>query len=416
MTPNAKNESKAIDFNVFLQDGVIIDLVIKRWRGKNKLDESEMGLQQSSNNDYSNFMNKYVTLGSKNLFPKDVLEKISSIEVRTRKNLKEYSYESPWGRFVPLTAYDKWKENNEKFKEEFFKMRDEIVDDYPNIISTVKEDYKPLAGSVYKRINGLPIDQPTAIPSDFIQEFLQSIIDQIPSPDEIKESFIFEVNLSSLPDLVTGMSGESLSPIPPVSYSPTQEDNNSSVPNTEKIVSMLPKEVTAQSKLTTEEKSKKKKEIQTDINKSMLGENNEKLELFIGNVLTKIRELSIEASDDIIKSIDKNEGKLVGRTSLRATNLINKVRALDFYGDNQLKEYIDELEKLMEEKPKERSVEDIKRQVSNIKTYSEKSLSELMKKQNIKSTSQKRTVPHGKKSSQKAVPLNVKPTQKRNIK
>ena len=390
---NKKTEAKAIDFNVFLQDGVIIDLQIKRWRGKNKLDESELGLQQNTNPDYNDFMNKYVSLGYKNLFPKDILERISSIEVRSRKNLKEFSYESPWGRFVPLTAYDQWKEGNEKLQEDFFNIRDEIVRDYANIIERVKKDYLPLAGTVYKRINNYSINQVKEVPREFVRDFLQGILDQIPTPEEIRESFIFEVMISSLPDLVTGISSGNTN----ISYdsppkrtlkwddnddstpivSNSKNENQKDIPNTEKIKKMIPKETMVGSILSQEEKEKKKKTINADINKSLLGKDNEKLEQFISNVLSQIREVSIEASNDILDSIEKNDGKMVGRASIRARNLISKVRALDFYGDATIKEHIDEIEKLLDEKPKKRSVEKIRERVQGLKDYSETSLKSI---------------------------------------
>ena len=376
-------ESKEIDFNVFLQDGVIVTLEIKRWRGKNKLDESELGLQQNDNSDYNDFMNKYVTLGSKNLFPKDILEKISSIEVRARKNLKEYSYESPWGRFVPLTAYDKWKDNNEKLQEEFFTIRDEIVRDYDVIIGQVKSDYMPLAGTVYKRINGVSIGAMVQVPKEFVQGFLQEILDQIPSPEEIKDSFIYESNLSSLPDLVTGMEG--ISDI---------SDLSTQIPDTSRIIDMLPSETMTGNIIDDSSKQEKKKKIKEDINKSLLGSNNEKLETFINNVLNQIREISIEASNDILSSIEKNEGKMVGRTSIRARNLIEKVRAMDFYGDSTIREYIDKIETLLNEEPKKRSVNEIKTQVEKLKEYSENSLKEINKNISVK-----RSYKKGKKQS-----------------
>ena len=423
---NKTNDAKSIDFNVFLQDGVIIDLQIKRWRGKNKLDESELGLQQNSNPDYNEFMKKYVSLGSKNLFPKDVLERISSIEVRSRKNLKELSYESPWGRFVPLTAYDQWKEGNEKLQEDFFDIRDEIVRDYSKIVERVKKDYLPLAGTVYKRINNYAIDQVREVPKDFVQDFLQGILDQIPTAEEIRESFIFEVIISALPDLVTGMPGSE----PNVSYenkprknldwdSPNNDYTPSKniIPNTDKLTKNIPEETMVGSILTDKEKQAKKKEIQKDINKSLLGKNNEKLESFINSVLSQIREISIEASNDILESIDKNDGKMVGRASIRARNLISKVRALDFYGDATIKQHIDEIEALLDEKPKKRSVEKIRERVQNLKDYSETSLQTINHTKTVKRSPKKKmelkpTQNNKKSTSVKRSPSKKKPKEK----
>lgn len=381
------SKSKEIDFNVFLQDGVIISLEIKRWRGKNKLEQDELGLQQDASQAYDNFMKKYVTLGFKNLFPKDILEKISSVEVRARKNLKEYSYESPWGRFVPLTAYERWKENNEKMQEEFFKIRDEIVDNYDEIVERVKSDYIPLAGTVYKRENNIPLSKQTEIPKSFINDFLTNILDQIPSPEEIKESFIYEINLSSLPDLITGMDSVMPSTAPTSGVTATSP----AISNTERLVEKLPEEALTGSTLDVFEKQEKKKQIQEDINKSVLGKDNEKLESFLSSVLGQIREISIEASKDILTSIDNNDGKLVGRASIRARNLIDKVRAMDFYGDSRLRELMDDLEKLLDEKPKKRSIEKIKEQVEQIKNYSEESLSELNTRIKVKRSFSKRS-------------------------
>src|SRR6266702_2148186 len=61
-------------------------------------------------------------------------EELKSLERSARYCLDRYSLKSHWGAFVPVTAYQKWKEENALYEKEFVKLRDRLVENYDLIV------------------------------------------------------------------------------------------------------------------------------------------------------------------------------------------------------------------------------------------------------------------------------------------
>ena len=335
--------SEGFSIEVFRGEGVIVSLNIKRWRGKAKLESDELGLQEELLPQFREFMGKYIGLGQKLLLPKDYDERIKAVEVTARGNLKEYAYDSPWGAFIPFTSYDAFMDINESCREKFFALRDEIDEAYDEILDTIEQDYATLAVVVYKRTQNIPLGQVTKAPREFVDAFLQSVMSQIPPRKKIYESFIFETKFMSIPDI------------------------------------MVPLDTAGEDEVLPNGRSKAevREAAQEQVRRTVLGEGDENLESFLDTVVSHLRELARDGSEGIVASIDRNDGKLVGRTSVRARNLVKKIRLKDFYGDAKLREYVDRLEALLAAAPEERSVIEIRSAFVELGNYSSTSLEEL---------------------------------------
>lgn len=65
---------------------------------------------------------------------------------------------------------------------------------------------------------------------------------------------------------------------------------------------------------------------------------------FVTDVLVRIRTMAYEGARAIVDSIDRNDGKFIGRTSMKTASLIATLRKMDFYGDRDLTDLVDTLE------------------------------------------------------------------------
>ena len=115
-----------------MAQGLIVKLRISRWRAKAKLDFDKLGLT-FVNDDSLDFMKKYVSLGTQKLLPPAEMGAMEVLERRARNNLKSYSFDTIWGRFVPMTAFDEWKANNDAIYEDFKEFELTFVDRYDEI-------------------------------------------------------------------------------------------------------------------------------------------------------------------------------------------------------------------------------------------------------------------------------------------
>ena len=195
----SNSSTGTVDWSVYLQQGVIIDLQIKRYRGTTTIGFPELGINPDTSAEYSNFLNDYLKPGQKRLTPPEIESSLKSIETQARNNLKECSYDcsafDSTGKFVPATAYQAFKEQNKEFERRFWDIRDEFANSYDDIIERVRKDYRLLAINLYKQ------SHPDAdkVPTRFINSFVNGIIEQIPPREEIVASFEYNTYLRRIP-------------------------------------------------------------------------------------------------------------------------------------------------------------------------------------------------------------------------
>ena len=167
--------------------GIIVRLNIKRWRGRSKIEPEELGIDRIDEQ-WESFSDEYINYGSKLLLPKRILKRMNNVECSARRNIKEYSFDTVWGQFVPCSVFDEWKTKNEEIKEKYIKEARLIYDDYESIIKEVIEEYKQMATKTYKRAK--MTEDYTSFENRFIDNIKREIIS--------KEDFLESLDYTSL--------------------------------------------------------------------------------------------------------------------------------------------------------------------------------------------------------------------------
>ena len=192
---NVKERVKEDWALALMTQGVIAKLSVSKWCGYASLSSEELGLKYSDKSSRE-FMEKYITLGREKLVPPEIYKKVIQIENKARNNLRVHSFPTVWGWFVPFTAFDSWEKENQTIQQQFLSLAQEIGEDYLNITSIIKTEYKKMAQDVWKRL------YPTSVadaPDSFTENFVNQIVDKIPSRIDIVSSFKYDVTYFVIP-------------------------------------------------------------------------------------------------------------------------------------------------------------------------------------------------------------------------
>lgn len=376
-----------VDWSVFLQEGVIVTLTIKRYRGTTSVDFSELGIDDTSDKQFKNILSEYIMPGTKRLIPPEIEGQLKSIETSARQNLKEKGFDctalASNGKFVPKSMYSEFKKMNEELQSRFYSIRDSFANDYNSIIEHVRKDYKVLAENLYMQSHP-DAKKPSA---KYVNSFVDKIISQIPSSDEIVASFEYTTVLSRIPaNLLNVIAKKQNIDEKVMRIAATNQENIPSNKKTAKASKSSRQKIidagramgmdTADAFLLPDDENELD-EIERDIRKSIKDQSKEMANDFVTDILVRVRNDASEGADAIIKSIEKNNGKLVGRASIKAHSLVNDLQKMNFYNDSNLEEKINALSEALGEDKSIRDVESVKKAAEDLKKWADGDLTTL---------------------------------------
>lgn len=332
-----------------------------------KVNFDELGIDAESDDKLSAFLGEYIEPGMKCLIPPEIKGQLKSIETTARQNLKAHSFDcsafSSTGKFVPKTMYKEFKEINDELVDRFYEIRDNFADNYDRIIEHVRKDYRVLAGQLYMQSH--PAAKRPA-PS-FVNSFVDAIVEQIASPDEILASFEFKTNMQVIPEYLLRV----------ISQKNTID---------ERVMRIAASNQPALTSTSRSRKASAKKgadpeldEMQKDIDAAMASQAAEQAADFLDNIQMTLCSQAADGADNVIKSIDRNKGKLVGRASVQARSLVSGIRGKN-YGDPELEEKVAALEAALGTDAKARDVSAVREAALELFNWSQDAMREIHSK------------------------------------
>lgn len=285
-----------------MSQGIIVRLSISRWRGTAPLNTEDLGLK-FLDKDSALFMKKYVRLGTEKLLPPEVIGEIESIEFRARNRLREFSFETVWGRFVPYTAFNEWERENAQIRTDFMEAAKVLGERYNEIIDMVKKEYLKMAKDVWARLypeGGNPTES-------FLEDFVSRIVSKIPSRNDIIASFRYDTTFFIIP--MPSLIEENVSKARQIRMDlETKELEHTLEGETKKRVA--------------EEYLKRKQEL---------------IDSFLEATVSSMRNYIAELCDTIIQSMSNSSQKDITKTQKnRIKNMIGKVKMLNFHNDKEI--------------------------------------------------------------------------------
>lgn len=336
------------DWLCFMQDGVVVNLHIRRWRASVQLELNDLGLIRGDAEEQK-AIDELMKLGQKFLLPAEILKKLNSIDSGARQLVKKYSYETHWGSFMPAASYLIWKDANKKFVDQYYAVRDEINNCWIDIRNEIISGYAIAARRAFRRLTKLNPDIHDQVWKEdiFVDEFVNRIISSIPNKDEVYDSFGFEIDLSFIP-----------------------------------LPSLLAEDL-KQAELSKLEVEKEQQQaaleyrMKMDVFNNARDQKNELVNSFMSNIMGQLRSTTYNAVLDVLSSIKKN-GELHPRSVSQLKNLVDNIRNLNFYADVEVDQMITQVKSILNStSPNKRELGNIQEKLRDIATITRSTLINL---------------------------------------
>lgn len=307
-----------------MERGVLVQLHIHYWRPYAQLRLADLGLE-----DVNGTTSKYIQLGRKKLLPPDLIAKIETVERRARTALRENSLKCFWGCFIPTTAWGKWRELSDKLRTKFYEVRDEIVEALPKSKETLNEIYSEMARDAYRRSK---LDADAEVPQDFINRFVAACLNRIPSAEQIRAAFRYNEVYNYIP---------------------------------------LPSQVRAHVEGLIQDDMRRQIALQMHTEKQQM------MDGFIAEVSAGLRNMVVKVAKSVKDSIEKNDGKLIPRSTSDIKRLLEKLERLNFYDDKAIQGMVTDIRAEVDKPLKERDVPSIQRVLDDVLKVSQEQISEI---------------------------------------
>ena len=185
------------------RDGVLVEVVVRRWRGTSRLTAEELGLTDDV---IKTFAEQHLSLGTKHLIPKELAKDLEAAEVAARQALYSAGFKTTYGRFVTTQRFKAFRSTFEHAEERFNTKIEELCTKLDEIKNGIRDEFVPLAHRAWmgQRVvwNGGTLATIEVAPPEFVAQFVEKVVAQIPSASEIKAgaSFSYTLNILHAPD------------------------------------------------------------------------------------------------------------------------------------------------------------------------------------------------------------------------
>src|SRR6266567_7852151 len=327
-----ERQFEGIDWRRLMQDGALVRVRIAGssifWT---QLTYDDLGIRVE-NTDHRKKLSQWMTLGKKRLLPESYMKSLALIESRARYALKERSFRTELGAFVPSTAYVAWRETTQSLRDQYLALRDDILANHTTLTRTVLADYEDIASQTYQRLHQAQPELLTENRDQFVHTYCERIAAHIPTPDRIREKFDFTFVL------VDGLS----------QVGGTQREQSAAP------VERLPLSIEG-ARTAVGQREWQRSVLQHDLRVHAQARVNAVLEDFLTSVASQLRTLTYEAACDVLATLQRRSNESISpRSILQLNNLLAQVRSLNFWQDADLDRMMSHIEQIVAQTPAER--------------------------------------------------------------
>lgn len=331
-----------------LQEGVIVKVTLRRWRGKARLElDGDLGVPVNGEGELYRAL---LDIGSKLLLPRSIQKELDSIDSAARQNVERFGFKTHWGTFIPATAYADWKAKDAEYQEKYFAVRDQIVAFYDDIIAGQLDEYAEAARVAYKRRNRLQPGQDLDyryLPQDkFVEDYMARLRLLIPTKDQIAASFAYEIELAYIP-------------LPSLLAADTERAAEIAVTGEAERRKLAALEAMNREVI---EQAKAQKELLVDG--------------FLADITRQLRAMIYDAVTAVSDATAKN-GYLHPRSMVQLQNLVEQVGRLNFIGDRDADAMVERLRSLTSKASADRDPAEIQQALRDVQIVTRASLAAL---------------------------------------
>ena len=345
-----------VDWRMLMQEGVMVRVIIRRCRFTAKLELADLGVTiQDSRVRLA--VSRTLVLGEKRLLPERYMTSLSRIESGARRLLAKSSFHTELGSFIPVTAYEAWKDETDAYKSRYFALRDEILLNHEELVQQILDDYRTVARDTYRRIQEVNPDVLTESEGTFVQSYCDRIIALIPDQDRIQESFGFEI------ELIDGV--KRMNEL-------TEEEGTTSL----SARSGLPEQLRSQART----RDWQREQMQRDLLLQAQEKKKSVVDVFLSTIVSQLRSLTYDAMTDVLASMERRgDGTFPPRSVVQLKNLVSHIAQLNFYGDQEIERTMAHIQGIIDQQPakRQRDLAGIREKVRAIATVTRATLLDL---------------------------------------
>src|SRR6516225_5210543 len=293
--PRALRDLKASLVDALVRMGVLVTLHIGRWRARHKLEPEDLGLDPRT----SDAICQSIELGHKLLLPRATLDQLSRLESKGRANLARHSLDTRIGSFVPADGFPKFRETHEQLKAQYLALRDHLMATAPALKADAAERFTQAAREIYPRV-AAEIGK-----DEFIERYVNRALAGWPDAQEIYRSFRFDYEVSYVP-LSSELAGEQ------ARQAEIQQDLA----------------------------------LRTELQRHVAERRRREIDDFLTGIIGQLRGIVYETVTAAVRSLDRH-GRPLPATIVSLRHLIDRVRALNVYGDADINSQISQLEQAL---------------------------------------------------------------------
>lgn len=165
---------------------VSVSVSVGRNRGVIPLPTKQFGLDPKNLGEKGQgFYSDHMDAGCLRLIPREYEKRLGTVEMRIRNGIKKMEI---CDGFIPIVAYNSVKSLYEKVTDEYFDIREEILDNWDDILEDFRLGCEELLDGV-------------EMPSDLRKMFLRQILAQAPTKSSFAGSFYMTLNVTNYPAL-----------------------------------------------------------------------------------------------------------------------------------------------------------------------------------------------------------------------
>jgi hypothetical protein len=408
-----------------MTDGVVVTMHIARPRFTisvaPKRGEVGFGLEKlgiTNSEEAQQVVKEYFSLGRHSLLPTDLQKELANIENSARACLDRYAFKTHWGYFIPTKNYAAWKEKDEGFQEQFEQKKQYVLDHYEEIMDQVLSAYKTLAEDAWKQttfgslvvrdkqlsrelFEGLYQQLETGQgKEEFIQKYLSYIQNEMPTREEVADSFEYKVELGYIP--LPSLLARDMDEADHVVRSRTLRDAKlkaemdtieakrraeldaiqeqqrleeakqraewqklSEQQRVERQAAYLKLQAEEERLRAEREKIDLQRAMDRDVISNARKQKDQLVQEFYMGVIAQINQLVKEVCTETLESLDEHNDVIRGPVSARLGNLVKRLKNLNFIEDEQIDAQIRRLEAVL---PTKEASTQAKRGVARIET------------------------------------------------
>lgn len=178
----------------YAQQGIIVDLHVKRERFKLQLTLRNLGIEAESDTERK-AIERILAPGHLYLLPIDETKRADSLDGKLRDNLTRYGYKTFWGKWIPVQAYPTWKAEHEALSAQYKAIGKSFAERYDELSKAALIGWIGVCNQAYERlrVTGAAQRIPGFADRDtWIRGQIDEFGRKLPSAERIVDSF--EVN------------------------------------------------------------------------------------------------------------------------------------------------------------------------------------------------------------------------------